>query len=348
MKKFKPDYRNLIKAATNNKPARIPLYEHIISEKIMEQILNKNFVDLYNGNREDKREYFRNYISFFEEMGYDTVSFERCIGSVMPGSGALGQNKPGVIKTREDFNNYPWEFIAEKFFDVYSEDFKILGEEMPEGMKAVGGPGNGVFECVQDIVGYTQLSYISVDDPKLYDDLFKKVGKVIVEIWKQFLEKFGDLYAVCRFGDDLGFKTSTLISDKDIKTKVIPQYERIIKEIHNYKKPFLLHSCGNIFSVMEELIEVAKIDAKHSNEDQIAPFSVWINKYGDRIGNFGGIDTDVLCRKNEKEIKEYVRTVFEYCRINKGIAIGSGNSIPEYVPPAGYLTMVEEVRKLRS
>ncbi|MDP2338519.1 MAG: hypothetical protein Q8N05_19130 [Bacteroidota bacterium] len=32
------------------------------------------------------------------------------------------------------------------------------------------------------------------------------------------------------------------------------------------------------------------IDAKHSNKDQIAPFSVWIEKYTNRIGLFGGFD----------------------------------------------------------
>jgi hypothetical protein len=35
-------------------------------------------------------------------------------------------------------------------------------------MKCIGGPGNGIFECVQDIVGYTNLCYIAVDDPDLY------------------------------------------------------------------------------------------------------------------------------------------------------------------------------------
>ena len=48
---------------------------------------------------------------------------------------------------------------------------------------------------------------------------------------------------------------------------------------------------------MDDLIEKAGIDAKHSNEDQIAHFSKWVELYGERIGNFGGIDTDVLCRK---------------------------------------------------
>jgi len=90
-----------------------------------------------------------------------------------------------------------------------------------------------------------------------------------------------------RFGDDLGFKRNTLLSDTDIKTFFLPQYRRVIGLIKTAGKPFLWHSCGCIFPVMDDVIALG-IDAKHSNEDQIAPFSTWVDKYGDRIGNFGG------------------------------------------------------------
>lgn len=347
MGQFTPDYTNIVKAAKNITPDRMPIYEHAISERIMEKILNRQFAGLYEGNKEDRREFFRIYNGFYKAMGYDTVTFERCIGPVMPGSGALGQHKPGTIKNREDFEKYPWKEIPDLFFKAYSEDFELLGEQMPEGMKAIGGPGNGVFECVQDVVGYTDLCYISADDPELYHDLFAAVGNMMYSIWERFLEKFGDLYVVCRFGDDLGFKSTTLIPPEDIKMKIIPRYRRIIELVHSHNKPFLLHSCGQIFDVMEDLIHIAGIDAKHSNEDQIAPFSVWVEKYGDRIGNFGGVDTDHLCRKSEKEIRENVREVVGYSIHSGGFALGSGNSIPDYVPVEGYLAMVETAREIR-
>jgi len=342
-----PDYANILSAARNIKPRRMPVYEHIISDRIMEQILYRRFADLYFGDSDDKREYFKNYNKFFEIMGYDTVSFECCIREIMPGSGALDKHKPGAIKNREDFEKYPWDDIPKIFFEKYSDYFKIMGEELPEGMKAIGGPGNGVFECVQDIVGYMDLCYIAVDDPELYSDLFAKVGEVMYEIWKEFMKKYGDLYAVLRFGDDLGFKSSTLISARDVIENIIPQYKRIIELVHSYNKPFLLHSCGQLFDIMDELINVARIDAKHSNEDQIAPFRVWVEKYGERIGNFGGVDTDLLCRKSEMEIKEYVKEVINYSIGAKGFALGSGNSIPDYVPVSGYLAMLEAAREAR-
>ncbi|MFW6381515.1 MAG: uroporphyrinogen decarboxylase family protein, partial [Bacillota bacterium] len=284
MADFQPDYRHILQAAQNIQPERMPLYEHIICEEIMEQVLDRDFAGLYEGDRADKQEYFRNYCKFFREMGYDTVSFERCIGTIMPGSGALESNENGIIQDRSDFVNYPWEELSRLYFDNYYEDYQILSEQMPAGMKAIGGPGNGVFECVQDLVGFTRLCYIAADAPDLYGDLFARVGEVMLEIWSEFLREFADTYVVCRFGDDLGYKTATLLSPEDIKKHIIPQYKRIIDLVHSYNKPFLLHSCGNIFAVMDDLIETAGIDAKHSNEDQIATFEVWIEKYGEKIG----------------------------------------------------------------
>lgn len=344
---FIPDYRNVIDAAMNITPKRMPLYEHIISDKILEKALNKNFSGLWGGDDDDIREYFRNFNTSFKELGYDTVSFECCIGGAMPGSGALGGHKPGVIQNRDDFEKYPWDFVYENYFNQYSRIFEIFIEELPEGMKGVGGPGNGVFELVQELVGYTQLCYISVDDPELYDDLFRKIGDIMYSIWSTFLKRYSHGYAVCRFGDDLGFKSSTLIAPDDIRKKIIPQYKRIVELVHSYEKPFLLHSCGNIFSVMEDIINGAKIDAKHSNEDVIAPFKEWVDKYGDRIGSFGGVDLDVLCLDGEEEIREYVKNVIHYCSDKKGFALGSGNSIPDYVPVDGYLTMIETARAER-
>ncbi len=348
MSNFTPDYNNLIQAAKNIKPNRIPLYDHNIDEPFISKYLGKNLEVLINSDRkEELSQYFRRFCSFFLEMGYDTVSFEVCIGKTMPGSGSLGGHKPGEIQNRKDFDNYPWEKLEDLYFDYADKYFEILREQMPEGMKAVGGVGNGVFECVQELVGYQSLCLISFDDPQLYNLLFETIGGVICRIWKRFLEKYADIFAVCRFGDDLGYKSSTLLSEHDIKKLIIPQYKKIIAIVHSYQKPFLLHSCGCIFNVMEDIINEAKIDAKHSNEDAIAPFSEWTEKFGQKIGNFGGIDMDVLCQKTETQIRDYTLDILEKTAQCRGVAYGSGNSIPDYVPVKGYLAMNKAIRQFR-
>ena len=346
---FQPDYRNIEACARNRKPNRVPLYEHNISDKIMERMTGKRFAHLLGEGSDDAlEEYFSHYCGFFREYGYDTVTFEACVTEVLPFGGALAHPQPGYIDCREKFESYPFERVIELYRERFEPSFRALRRTLPQGMKCIGGVGNGIFETVQDLVGYQNLCILFYDDPELCRELFARAGDMLVSIWQWFLAEYSDLYCVCRFGDDLGFRSSTLLAPDVIREYILPVYKRIVALVHEAGKPFLLHSCGCIFSVMEDLIEDVGIDAKHSNEDQIAPMREWVERYGDRIGNFGGIDTDHLVRMEKSELVRVVTEVYRLAEAkNGGFAIGSGNSIPEYVDPERYTVMINTVRSLR-
>ena len=344
---FEPSYKMMIDVMLNQKPQRLPLYEHIISPVIMERILGLEFAHLQYGKEMDTQEFFKQYCRFFKEMTYDTVSFEVCITEILPDHGVLMGGRPGPIQSRRDFEQYPWEQLPELYWQQAENQFTSLGRIIPQGMKAIGGIGNGVFEISEDLVGLEYLAYMQVDDPELHADLYHKIGDLMYALWDKFLKQFSDVFAIYRIGDDLGFKSGFLISPATIRSQIIPQYKRIIDLIHSYNKPFLWHSCGCIFDIMDEMIELG-IDAKHSNEDQIAPFGKWIDSYGAKIGLLGGIDVNLLCQEKPDDIK---RKVIEdgqrFRQTAQGYALGSGNSIPDYVPVDGYMAMIEAVQLLR-
>ena len=152
---FEPDYRHILNAACNREAGRLPLYEHIVSHGKIDEIEGTRRAPLFEGGQRELDEFFSGYCGFFKSHGYDVVPFECCIGAVLPGSGALGDSRVDpVIKDREDFNRYPWGELEERFFTRYGKYYAALRRALPAGMRAVGGVGNGVFECVQDLVGY--------------------------------------------------------------------------------------------------------------------------------------------------------------------------------------------------
>ena len=70
----------------------------------------------------------------------------------------------------------------------------------------------------------------------------------------------------------------------------------------------------------------------------IAPYERWIELYGSRIGLLGGIDLDILCQKKPVRVYEIVlEHGRRYRHMAPGYALGTGNSIPDYVPVEGYL-----------
>lgn len=344
---FQPDYHRMVDVANNRKPAQLPIYEHIINAGFMEKATGTEFAALAGGDDADLAQYFEHYCAFFRNQTYDTVSYEVCITEILPDGGALAGEHPGPIQTRADFVRYPWDELPARFWAAAERRFAALAEAMPPGMQALGGVGNGAFEISEDLVGYEHLAYMSHDDPELYADLYHKIGDLMFTIWREFLARHRDLYVVCRIGDDLGYKVSTLVAPGTIRKHIVPQYVPVIGLIHEAGFPFLWHSCGNIFSIMDDMID-AGINAKHSNEDVIAPFGTWIERYGDRIGLLGGVDVDVLCREDPDAVFDRVMEMGRRFRgMARGYALGSGNSIPDYVPVEGYMAMIRAAQCLR-
>ncbi|MDF1514528.1 MAG: uroporphyrinogen decarboxylase family protein [Anaerolineae bacterium] len=347
MNAFTPNYRYIVDVVNNSKPARMPVYEHLINPEFMENLLNVEFAGLIDGDARDMDAFFEHYCGFYREMTYDTVSFEVCITEILPDSGALLGGRPGPIQSRADFDRYPWDALASYYWNIADQRFSTLRRHLPEGMLALGGVGNGVFEISEDLVGFEYLAYMQVDDPDLYADVYHRIGNLMVEIWRRFLERYADMYAVCRFGDDLGFKVSTLTSPSNIRKFILPEYKRVIDLVHKAGKLFLWHSCGNILSIMDDVIDLG-INAKHSNEDVIAPFDTWIQRYGDRIGLLGGVDVDILCREDPDLIYDRVVDMgMRFRNMAQGYALGSGNSIPDYVPVESYLAMIRAAQTIR-
>jgi uroporphyrinogen decarboxylase len=340
------DYRKFVDAAWNKAGPWVPLYDHIVASNVIEDLVNKKFADLINGGKSELDEYFRVYNGFFEDTGYDAIPFECIISAALPGNRALYGHEPGSVHSLDDCNKYPWHGVPRLFREQNYPLFEAFARNLPAGMKGVGGPGNGVFECVQDITGFEKLCLMKYEDEALFAMIFKRMAEVIEEIWKEFIEHFSDAFCVMRFGDDLGFKTSTLLPPADIREHIFPAYRKVIDRVHGAGKPFLLHCCGKIFPLMDGLIELG-INAKHSNEDQIAPFTQWVDDYGSRIALFGGIDTDHLVRWDEKQIAALTTETCARVSGRCGFALGSGNSIASYVPAANYAAMTRAVREFR-
>jgi uroporphyrinogen decarboxylase len=344
---FQPDYRNLVNAARRIRPARLPLYEHNVYPNVLEALTGTSFAPLARGDRRDKAEYFRIYCAALVGLGYDTVPFEGCLVELIQGGEALCGRAGPMFANRGDIEAFDWDGLPGKYFERFGPDFEALREALPPGMMAVAGVGNGVFESIQDFVPLTDLAYLEADDPDAFGLLWTKVADLLAAIWERFIPRYGDIYCIFRMGDDLGFKSSLLLKPETICGYIIPAYRRIVDLAHKAGKPFLLHSCGRIFDVMEDILLGAGIDAKHSNEDTIAPFGEWLRLYGDRIALFGGIDMDLLCRETPLAIAERVNAVLLEAQPYPGFALGSGNQIAEYVPPAGFAAMVEAARRWR-
>ena len=345
---FTPDYRHIVDAAWNREAARLPIYEQHFGGEIMPKLTGQTpYAMIYSKDMKESKEGFRQLWDFHRQLGFDVCCHDFWFNSILEGGGALGGHTDGCIKDRDDFERYPWDELPQRYFDYYAPYIRNFAETCPPGMKAIGGAGNGLFEAVQDIVGYVNLCYMKADDEELYYDVFTAMSKAIVKVWERFMAEFRDAYCIMRFCDDLGIKHQTLLSPDDIRRCIIPTYRQVTDIVHQYNRPFALHSCGNITEVMDDLIDTAKIDAKHSNEDIIMPFTDVVRTYGHRLGNFGGLDVGVLTSESPETIRKMTMECLDEIKGHGGVAFSSGSSVPDYIPAEGYLAMNEAVRDWR-
>ena len=91
---------------------------------------------------------------------------------------------------------------------------------------------------------------------------------------------------------------------------------------------------------MDVIIDDLKLDGKHSFEDGIYPVEDAWDWWSDRIAIMGGIDVDFLARKTPEEIYQRSLRLLEKTSGSGGFALGSGNSIPEFIPRENYLAML--------
>jgi uroporphyrinogen decarboxylase len=125
---------------------------------------------------------------------------------------------------------------------------------------------------------------------------------------------------------------------------VLPGHKMLAEMTHAAGRPYLLHSCGNLASIMDDLVDDVRIDAKHSFEDTIEDVRDAKRTYGGRIALLGGIDVDFLCRSDEAAIRKRVRETLDACMSGGGYCLGTGNSVANYIPLDHYLAMVDEGR----
>lgn len=347
--KPKPDFNRFKKILLRQgTPDRVPFYE--LFSNIQDSVLKITGKWQEPPDLKDEKAQIewgiREHIQYMYSLGYDYLNAPggRGFGFPRKESGHVGMTKEGergyvsgsdvTIANREDFEKYAWPDM--KTVDYSSVE--LLEKYIPEGMLAIGSC-SGVLENVMGLLGYEGISYLLYEDSALVKDMFEAIGTRFIAYFDA-LASF-EIIGAIQIGDDMGFKTQTMLSPAVFREFVFPWHRKIVETVHKHGKPIILHACGNLKEVMEDIIACGW-DAKHSYEDAIEP--VWEAKenYGSRISVLGGFDMDKLSRMTEKEVRNHTRFLIDRCAPGGGWMLGSGNSVANYVPPENFLAMLEE------
>lgn len=333
------------------RPGPVPFIELFADQPIMEAVLGHPMAPPDLQDRDAMRAYGDSLIEFYSLLGYDYVpvgvsaGFQRATAEAVDtaclsrGSRHWDNSTTALIKSWADFEAYPWP--KPEAID-YSWPIYMLNR-LPEGMGAMAMGAGGILEWVMWLMSYEHFAFALYDQPDLVEAMFAKVTEILVTVCRDLL----DLGGFCGYfiGDDMGHVSGTMISPSLMRRYVFPNQRKLADVAHAHGVPFLLHACGNLSEVMDDLIDTVQIDAKHSFEDKIEPVESVHARYGRRIALLGGVDVDLLARGSEAQVRRRTRQLLDQLGDSGTWCLGTGNSVANYIPVSNYLAMLDEGRR---
>lgn len=327
---------------------RVPLLELKADDEIIAAVMGVDYRP--PRDREEKLRFTRLMVAFWHRLGYDAVRLKTGLdlpltrnkagdtAALSRGQRAWQSESEGPISSWADFEAYPWPTPADADFS----QIELAASILPEGMKLLISP-YGMLEPLMWLMGFAPFALALYDQPDLIAAMAERIAAIYVPLCEALLQM--DAVGGVLTGDDMGYKTGPMIAPDHLRQYALPYHKTIAGLCHAQGKVYILHSCGDIYSVMDDLIDDVKIDAKHSFEDIIMPVEQFKATYGARVGTVGGLDIDLLCRADEATVRARTRSVLAACMPGGGYVLGTGNSVANYIPLRNYLAMVDEGRR---
>lgn len=329
-----PDFKQLERVLKKQKPDRPVFFDFIIGNQKERLLVGDDYRD------ETEFDRVLTTIRAFDSAGYDHapiivrgLTFSRKDDSSHHGE-TKSLNSGATIVDRESYMAYSWPEIEDCDFSLIHEAGKHLGKKV----KFIPFSLDGILENTIGIMGYENLCYNLYDDPELVSDVFFQVGKRIKAYFAQCL-KYPEVGAIL-CNDDWGFNSQTMVPPVVLREHVFPWYREIVELAHAKGKYAILHSCGYFEDIIEDIISEMKFDGRHSYEDKIKPVEKAYQELYPRLAVMGGIDVDFLARSTKEAIRKRTQAMLKLAE-RGGYALGSGNSVPDYIPNENFVAMLQ-------
>jgi len=330
-----PDYRRLLKAMRYEVPDRVPLAEVAVDRPLKDAVLGRPVRDVASD------------VEFWHRAGYDYIYLRAMyeyphvislvgVGTSIADEASAAQQgetvdilQDGVIQTFADFEQYPWPDPQTISHANLTEAAGLL----PAGMGIITGVG-GIFTRCWMLMGFERFSYALYENPELVRRLFDRVGSIQCAVLRK-LVRMDRVFAVW-YGDDLAYTEGLMISPAHLRQYLFPWLEELMSISHQAGMPFMLHSDGRLYEILDDLIGMG-LNALHPIEPKAMDINALKQRYAGRLALIGNIDLGgVLVRGTPAEVRAEVRQRIKELAPGGGYIVGSSNSIARYVPVANY------------
>ena len=250
----------------------------------------------------------------------------------------------GTIENYEQYQEFtnpnPDNLLREKIF----KSAKKVEKEYNNDLYLVPSI-SGMMEVTWEGFGLENFSKL-LARPSEAKQVFDDRGQFALDMVKRIIE-WGKQTAVLIM-DDYGYKKGLFMSPQNYREYVIPWMKRICDTAHKAGLKVILHSCGDDYKLLDDLIN-AGVDAMHPIEPTTANPEYDIfklkEKYGDKLCFIGNVSPQDLSDKDPLFIKSYTKKLIKHIAPGGGFILSSGHSINPAVKLENFLAMRETLDK---
>lgn len=201
----------------------------------------------------------------------------------------------------------------------------------------------GPVHLSQFMRGYTEWLEDLLTRPAFVEALIDRFVGLWVEAMDRVLTECGGEVDVVLFGDDIGTQAGPLFRPELYRRFVKPHHKRMVETVKRHGLPVLYHSCGSVYSVLKDLIDIG-VDAL--NPVQVAAAGMDTarlkREFGRDLAFWGGIDTQgVLSRGTPTDVREEVRRRIGDLGEGGGYVLCGVHNLQAEVPPENVVAMYE-------
>lgn len=242
--------------------------------------------------------------------------------------------------------SFDWPSFNDEDYGDLARRAKALHETSDRAL--VGNLWVHVFAAGQILRGFENFMMDLLADKALAHALMGRLVDEYAERVRRYVEAVGPYCSVIQVNDDLGTQTGLQLSLATYREMIKPYHARLWGQIkHLSGKPLLLHSCGAIYDVIPDLIEIG-VDA--INPVQVAATNMDSAKLKREFGRDlafwgGGCDTQaVLERGTPQQVRDEVRRRRDDFSPGGGFVFCQVHNIQPRVPVGNIMAMYEAVR----
>ena len=244
----------------------------------------------------------------------------------------------GVLKHFEDYEKFPPlnpdDPLRERMYKVS----KKIEQEL-KGKIFVVPFINGIMEATWESFGIENFSKLLASRKEI-KTIFDDRGNFSLELAKRVID-WGETGAIY-ITDDYGYKMGLFMSPKNYRVYVIPWIQRICKTAHKAGLKVILHSCGDIYQIFEDLVNagidmINPIEATTANPDYDI-FKLH-KKFGDKITFCGNLSPQMLATGSNSDVEAYAKRLIQELGPGGGYIFSSGHSINPAVKLENFLAM---------